>query len=122
MNSTGSEWQRQSARRPVKPYASAFKLWLSASIPVLLLCLFVYCFVKQPQGTLEVGVFLAPGESETGVMYAGDLGFAPRGSGHYLKNIGKDWAYVVLIFNAGAWIMMGGKKLEAQQPSGSVCS
>lgn len=46
-------------------------------------------------------MFLSPGESATGVMQAGDLGFAPRGSGHYLRNLGKDFAHVVLIFNSG---------------------
>jgi len=39
------------------------------------------------QGTVEVGVFLAPGESASGVMGPGDVGFAPQGSGHYLRNI-----------------------------------
>jgi hypothetical protein len=53
------------------------------------------------QGTLEVGVFLAPGESATAVMDAGDVGFAPQGSGHYLRNLGEDMAHVVLIFNSG---------------------
>lgn len=50
---------------------------------------------------MEAGVFLAPGESATGIMYAGDVGFAPQGSGHYLRNLGKDFAHVVLIFNSG---------------------
>lgn len=52
-------------------------------------------------GTYEVGVFTAPGESVTGTLNPGDLGFAPRGSGHYVKNIGTTPGYVVLIFNAG---------------------
>jgi oxalate decarboxylase len=46
-------------------------------------------------------VFLEPGVSATEVMRAGDVGFAPQGSGHYLRNIGKDMAHVVLIFNSG---------------------
>jgi hypothetical protein len=56
-----------------------------------------------PQGTLEVGVFLAPGNSATGVIGPGDLGFAPQGSGHYLRNLGKEAAHVVLIFNSGTF-------------------
>jgi oxalate decarboxylase len=52
-------------------------------------------------GTLEVGVFTEPGQSAGGVMQPGDVGFAPRGSGHYLRNIGQQMAHVVLIFNAG---------------------
>uniref|UniRef100_A0A383W9E2 Cupin type-1 domain-containing protein n=1 Tax=Tetradesmus obliquus TaxID=3088 RepID=A0A383W9E2_TETOB len=52
-------------------------------------------------GTLEVGVFTEPGQSAGGVLQPGDLGFAPRGSGHYLRNIGQQMAHVVLIFNAG---------------------
>lgn len=59
------------------------------------------CLAPCLQGTLEVGVFLAPGESAHGVIGAGDLGFAPQGSGHYLRNIGDEMAYVVLIFNSG---------------------
>lgn len=52
-------------------------------------------------GTLEVGVFTEPGQSATGILRSGDLGFAPHGSGHYLRNIGQQSAYVVLIFNQG---------------------
>ena len=42
----------------------------------------------QAAGVMHVpqaGVFLAPGRSDTGVMRAGDAGFAPKGSGHYLR-------------------------------------
>jgi oxalate decarboxylase len=53
------------------------------------------------QGTIEVGVFLEPGVSATGVIHAGDLGFAPQGSGHYFRNLGKQMAHVVQIFNCG---------------------
>jgi oxalate decarboxylase/phosphoglucose isomerase-like protein (cupin superfamily) len=53
------------------------------------------------QGTVEVGVFTKPGEFDTAIIGPGDLGAAPRGSGHYLRNIGEDDAHVVLIFNAG---------------------
>lgn len=34
-------------------------------------------------------------------MSPGDVGFAPVGSGHYLRNLGQDMAHVVLIFNSG---------------------
>lgn len=34
-------------------------------------------------------------------MRAGDVGFAPQGSGHYLRNLGQEMAHVVLIFNSG---------------------
>jgi oxalate decarboxylase len=48
---------------------------------------------------VEVGVFTAPGESAVAVIGPGDLGFAPRGSGHYLRNVGDASAHVVLIFD-----------------------
>lgn len=54
-------------------------------------------------GTYEVGVFTAPGESYVGVLNPGDLGFAPRGSGHYVKNTGTTSGYLVLIFNGGVF-------------------
>jgi len=37
------------------------------------------------QHAVQAGVFMAPGRSDTGVMHAGDAGFAPRGAGHYLR-------------------------------------
>uniref|UniRef100_A0A383W7J2 Cupin type-1 domain-containing protein n=1 Tax=Tetradesmus obliquus TaxID=3088 RepID=A0A383W7J2_TETOB len=54
-------------------------------------------------GTVEVGVFTAPGESITATIGPGDVGFAPVGSGHYVRNIGKDPAYLVLVFNNGVF-------------------
>lgn len=53
-------------------------------------------------GSVETGVFLAPGSYVNDVLATGDLGFAPRGSGHYLRNPSPDVAAdVVLIFDAG---------------------
>jgi len=37
------------------------------------------------QHAAQAGVFMAPGRSDTGVMHAGDAGFAPRGAGHYRR-------------------------------------
>lgn len=53
------------------------------------------------QGTVECGVFTEPGTSETFTLGAGDVGFFPIGSGHYIKNSGKEPAHLVLIFDVG---------------------
>eukprot|EP00879_Flechtneria_rotunda_P017636 GHRR01018487.1.p1 GENE.GHRR01018487.1~~GHRR01018487.1.p1 ORF type:complete len:142 (+),score=32.40 GHRR01018487.1:816-1241(+) len=54
-------------------------------------------------GTFEAQVFLKPGEYYTSVLKTGDLGFAPHGSAHYFKNVGKETGVVVLIFNKGSF-------------------
>ena len=41
-------------------------------------------------GTLEGGVYGGPGKVAQGTLAAGDVGYAPRGSGHYLLNTGAD--------------------------------
>lgn len=48
-------------------------------------------------------MFTAPGESITATIGPGDVGFAPVSSGHYVRNIGKDPAYLVLVFNNGVF-------------------
>lgn len=55
-------------------------------------------------GTLEVGIFLSPGNSTKYTLRGGDLGFAPSGSAHYLRNVDtKNPAYGILIFNNGVF-------------------
>jgi oxalate decarboxylase len=52
-------------------------------------------------GSVEAGVFLRPGSSFDGQLGPGDVGFAPRGSAHYLRNPTTEPAFVVLVFNDG---------------------
>lgn len=54
-------------------------------------------------GSVETGVFLGPGEFTSAVLQAGDLGFAPRGSGHYIRNPNNSPVTMVLIFDAGVF-------------------
>ena len=39
-------------------------------------------------GTAEMGVFLAQGNAVIDQFEAGDVGYAPMGAGHYIKNTG----------------------------------
>ncbi|KAF8069382.1 oxdD [Scenedesmus sp. PABB004] len=74
-------------------------------------------------GTFEVGVFTAVGASASGVLRPGDLGFAPRGSGHYLRNVGPTPGAVVLIFDAGRFSNVDvGNFLGASPPSWTAAS
>ncbi len=50
----------------------------------------------------QVGVFLEPGVFEEAVLGAGDVGYAPKGSGHWLQNPSEtEDAYCILIFDDG---------------------
>jgi oxalate decarboxylase len=74
-------------------------------------------------GTLETGIFLAPEKYVNDVLQPGDVGFAPRGSAHYLRNTGSQAAYVVLIFNAGVFTNIDVSNfLGAVPPSWSAAS
>lgn len=51
-------------------------------------------------GTYEAGVFLQPGVSTLSTLNAGDVGFAGKGTGHWIKNKSDFEAYMVLIFRS----------------------
>lgn len=51
------------------------------------------------QGTAEMSVFLAQGNVVTEQFEAGDVGYAPMGSGHYIKNTGSGVLKVLIGFN-----------------------
>ncbi|MBX3379982.1 MAG: cupin domain-containing protein [Phycisphaeraceae bacterium] len=53
------------------------------------------------EGSAEVGVFLAEGKAVIDQYEAGDIGYAPMGSGHYIRNTGKGVCRVLLGFNNG---------------------
>jgi oxalate decarboxylase len=52
-------------------------------------------------GTARMSVFLAQGHAETAEFEAGDVGYAPQGSGHYIENTGNDVCRVLIAFNSG---------------------
>ncbi|MGH7243312.1 MAG: cupin domain-containing protein [Phycisphaerales bacterium] len=55
-------------------------------------------------GTAEMGVFLAEGKIVMEQFEAGDVGYAPMGSGHYIKNTSKtEVCRVLLGFNNGKY-------------------
>ncbi|MFF2014697.1 cupin domain-containing protein [Paenibacillus sp. NPDC058177] len=50
-------------------------------------------------GQAEMTVFLAEGNSVTEQFEAGDVGYAPMGTGHYIKNTGDEVCRVLIGFN-----------------------
>ena len=52
------------------------------------------------EGTAEMSVFLAEGQVVTEQFEAGDVGYAPMGSGHYIKNTGSTVLKVLVGFNS----------------------
>ncbi len=53
------------------------------------------------EGSAEAGVFLAEGKAVIDRFEAGDIGYAPMGTGHYIKNTGKGVCRILLGFNSG---------------------
>ena len=52
------------------------------------------------EGTAEMAVFLAEGHAVIEQYEAGDIGYAPMGSGHYIKNTGPGVLRVLIGFNS----------------------
>lgn len=55
------------------------------------------------QGTAEMGVFLAEHQFVVDQFEKGDIGYAPMGAGHYIKNTGTDILKVLIGFNSGQY-------------------
>ncbi|MBM6595244.1 cupin domain-containing protein [Microvirga pudoricolor] len=55
------------------------------------------------EGQAEMAVFLAEGQVVTDRFEAGDVGYAPMGSGHYIRNIGATLLRVLIGFNNGRY-------------------
>ncbi|RYE34092.1 MAG: cupin domain-containing protein [Hyphomicrobiales bacterium] len=53
------------------------------------------------EGSAEMAVFLAEGEVVTETFEAGDVGYAPMGAGHYIRNTGSTVLRVLVGFNNG---------------------
>ncbi|RFS20095.1 cupin domain-containing protein [Chitinophaga silvatica] len=53
------------------------------------------------EGTAEMGVFLAQSTIVIDQYEAGDIGYAPMGAGHYIKNTGSSVLKVLVGFNNG---------------------
>jgi oxalate decarboxylase len=54
-------------------------------------------------GRARMTVFGSKGRARTAEFGPGDVGFAPRGYGHYIENIGTDECRMLLMFNSGAY-------------------
>ncbi|MET0430363.1 MAG: cupin domain-containing protein [Microvirga sp.] len=55
------------------------------------------------EGSAEMAVFLAEGQVVTETFEAGDVGYAPMGSGHYIRNTGPSVLRVLIGFNSGRY-------------------
>ncbi len=55
------------------------------------------------EGSAEMAVFLAQGQVVMEQFEAGDVGYAPMGSGHYIRNTGSSVLRVLIGFNSGRY-------------------
>ncbi len=53
------------------------------------------------EGSAEMAVFLAEGDVVMNEYQKGDVGYVPMGTGHYIKNTGRDLLKVLVGFNNG---------------------
>jgi oxalate decarboxylase len=73
-------------------------------------------------GTARMSVFMAQGNAETVEFEAGDVGYAPQGSGHYIENTGDEDCRVLLTFNNGNYQEIGVTDWLASNPSQLVAT
>jgi oxalate decarboxylase len=67
-------------------------------------------------GTLEAGVILEPGSFQKSYLQPGDAGYAPMSSAHYLKAVGDQPAYAVLMFDNSPFTNIDMPVLLSQVP------
>lgn len=68
-------------------------------------------------GTARMTVFMAQANAETVEFEAGDVGYAPQGSGHYIENTGNDVCPVLITFNSGHYQEISLTEWLASNPS-----
>jgi oxalate decarboxylase len=73
-------------------------------------------------GNARMTVFMAQGNAETVEFEAGDVGYAPQGSGHYIENVGDDVCRALLTFNSGHYQEIGLSEWLASNPSQLVAT
>lgn len=56
------------------------------------------------EGEAEMAVFLAQGQAVREEFEAGDVGYAPMGAGHYIRNAGRGLLRVLIGFNSGRYL------------------
>jgi oxalate decarboxylase len=73
-------------------------------------------------GNARMTVFMAEGNAETVEFEAGDVGYVPQGSGHYIENTGDDTCEVLITFNSGHYQEIGLTDWLASNPSQLVAT
>lgn len=68
-------------------------------------------------GHAEITVFLAEGQAVTEQFEAGDIGYAPMGAGHYIKNIGQEVCKILIGFNSGEYQSLDLSRWLASNPN-----
>lgn len=73
-------------------------------------------------GSARMTVFMAEGDAETVEFEAGDVGYVPQGSGHYIENTGDDVCEVLITFNSGHYQEIGLTEWLTSNPSQLVAT
>lgn len=73
-------------------------------------------------GSARMTVFMAQGNAETVELEAGDVGYVPQGSGHYIENTGSGICRVLITFNSGDYQEIGLTEWLASNPTQLVAT
>ncbi len=74
------------------------------------------------EGSAEMAVFLAEGQVVTEQFEAGDIGYAPQGAGHYIRNTGSSVLRVLIGFNDGHYESNDLSAWLASNPAGVLAT
>ncbi|MDR6661290.1 oxalate decarboxylase [Tardiphaga robiniae] len=74
------------------------------------------------EGEAEMAVFLAEGKVVSDRFKAGDVGYAPMGAGHYIRNVGKGVLRILIGFNNGHYQSNDLSAWVASNPSDVLAS
>lgn len=69
----------------------------------------------------QAGVITGPGKFQKSYLSAGDAGYAPKGSAHYIKALGNEPSYAILMFDQGQFTNIDFPVFLSQVPN-QVCT
>lgn len=72
------------------------------------------------EGTVRVGLFGSGGRARVEQLNAGDVGYAPRGYGHYIENCGDKMCRILVAFDSGQYQEISLSTWLSANPAGMV--
>lgn len=66
---------------------------------------------------LQLGIFNATGQTTQQTLHTGDVGYVPKGTGHWIKSPTAEPGFMILVFNSGTFTNVDAPEWLGSLPS-----